>query len=378
MTGTPITMMPSFLPDEMLVSHFGRYAAIVGGERLQFMKLHSPGESNDRYRVEYFERYLDQLIRAGHQLRSLFRKHAKGSNQELLNGIASEKKMRAALLQHQEVYKFCPRCAREDKERYGEMYFRRSHQSDYVAACEKHHVYLCTSTVAGKHSRTTVVPFVELDEVEVRKCEAPILIDVAVAIGRSYELKYDRPGVVHTFGDLLKGIIKSLVHGNLSANDNRRFLFDKRLSDKNHQIRFRIGAVSDGTLDDLAADLVASSEIVCDQRISIDGFIFLATVLGQSRVLLYNLGNGSEAALIKLLRKNALEAIEVKVDSLGIVTLTLPLGGTSEFADELHDEKTDWSYLRKYSLGECSKRRRMLSFYGVNLASDQLFASVRF
>ena len=377
MTGTPITMMPSFLPDEMLVSHFGRYAAIVGGEKLQFMKLHSPGESNDRYRVEYFERYLDQLIRAGHSLRSLFRRHAKGSNQELLNGIASGKRMRAALLQHQEVYKFCPVCAREDKDRYGEMYFRRSHQSDYVAACEKHHVYLCTSSVAGKHSRTTVVPFVDIDEIEVRKCEVSILIDVAVAIGTSYELEYDRAGVVHTFGAHLKKIIKSLVHDNLAANDNRRFLFDKRLRDQERPIRFRIGALSDGALGDLEGDLVASSEIACDSSITMDGLIFLATLLGQSRALIYSLANGTEAGKFKLLAASVLEAVEVNVDPLGVVTLTLPLNNDGEFSRALPYEKTDWSFLRQYSIGERSKRRNLLCIDAVDLRSKRLFSTIR-
>lgn len=43
--------------------------------------------------------------------------------------------------------RYCPKCVVEDKEKYGETYWHRTHQLPSVNVCPKHHCYLCNSTV---------------------------------------------------------------------------------------------------------------------------------------------------------------------------------------------------------------------------------------
>ena len=377
MTYNPLSMLPSFLPDEILVSHFGRYASVVGGDNLKFLRVSSPDELSNRFRTEYFERYLKQLTGAGHSLRRLFLNHALDANQELLTGSTSAAAMSKGLLSHTVKYKYCARCAREDIDNYGQMYFRRTHQSPFVAVCPVHHVYLSVVSTAGRFSRTTIVPFVEPDGQDGLVCTNRFLIDVATAIRKSYFFQHSRTGVAHTFGKHLIEVVAKLVREQLPVNSNRRLLFDKRLEVGGVLPRFRLASISSGELGDLQGDLVASSEVECSADIRIDALIFLAALLGQSRNLIFALANGHEEGAFKLLRKGILEDISVSVDSMGLATLSIPIEEQTSLFDTLPSAASNWSFLRQYTLGERSKRQSILNYDGVSLIGAWLFGSVR-
>ena len=44
--------------------------------------------------------------------------------------------------------RYCPICSNQDRERYGETYWHRSHQLPKVVICPKHHCYLQNSNVS--------------------------------------------------------------------------------------------------------------------------------------------------------------------------------------------------------------------------------------
>ncbi len=48
--------------------------------------------------------------------------------------------------------KFCPKCALEDDETFGECYWHRSHQAPGVAVCSIHHIQLLESQVRPRHT----------------------------------------------------------------------------------------------------------------------------------------------------------------------------------------------------------------------------------
>ena len=54
----------------------------------------------------------------------------------------------------EQYLKFCPMCAREDRERYGEAYWHRKHQIRNVSICTKHKCRLKESTVPAKSEQS--------------------------------------------------------------------------------------------------------------------------------------------------------------------------------------------------------------------------------
>lgn len=52
------------------------------------------------------------------------------------------------------VLKYCPLCVKEDREKYGETYWHRTHQIRNVQVCPKHNCNLIKSTVTAKSEQT--------------------------------------------------------------------------------------------------------------------------------------------------------------------------------------------------------------------------------
>lgn len=61
--------------------------------------------------------------------------------------------------------RYCPMCAKEDREKYGETYWHRIHQIEGIQICRKHGCYLCESKIsmdrqkkAGFWDAETLIP----------------------------------------------------------------------------------------------------------------------------------------------------------------------------------------------------------------------------
>lgn len=50
--------------------------------------------------------------------------------------------------------RYCPVCAREDREKHGETYWHRIHQIEGIRICRKHHCYLCESKISMDRKKT--------------------------------------------------------------------------------------------------------------------------------------------------------------------------------------------------------------------------------
>lgn len=87
--------------------------------------------------------------------------------------------------------RYCPMCVKEDKEKYGETYWHRTHQLPSVKVCPKHHCYLYNSTVlingtkklclisAGEELKEIQEPVYSTNDIE--KLVAEYITDVFLA-----------------------------------------------------------------------------------------------------------------------------------------------------------------------------------------------------
>jgi len=80
------------------------------------------------------------------------------------NRISSRLAINAGRLSSPDVLRFCPSCARSDRQRYGQTYWHRLHQLPGVHACAEHRVFLEPSS-AGYRKRDSFVTFISAEDV---------------------------------------------------------------------------------------------------------------------------------------------------------------------------------------------------------------------
>lgn len=66
---------------------------------------------------------------------------------------ALEGNLRYELLGASDHLRYCPECAKEDSEEYGEMYWHRSHQIPYISSCVKHRCKIEESMVPIRYAQ---------------------------------------------------------------------------------------------------------------------------------------------------------------------------------------------------------------------------------
>jgi hypothetical protein len=91
----------------------------------------------------------------------IIRREMRGRND---NRISSRLAINASGLSSPDVLRFCPSCARFDRERHGETYWHRLHQLPGVLVCVEHRVFLEPSS-AGYRRRENFVTFVPAENV---------------------------------------------------------------------------------------------------------------------------------------------------------------------------------------------------------------------
>ena len=110
--------------------------------------------------------------------------------------------------------KYCPECVKEDRERYGETYWHRSHQISNIKICKKHRIYLEDSSVIIDRNNTrlkaaeTVITLTGF----MKKCDNPIILsfaDYLSAVFYSSRYSHDKIGKY-----LSTRIDRSYIHDN--------------------------------------------------------------------------------------------------------------------------------------------------------------------
>lgn len=131
---------------------------------------------------------------------------------ELLMQIVDNKKVRCDMLRRiggKEASKgllFCPCCAKEDRQRYGETYWHRTHQIPHLFICPIHHCRLKYAFTRKKdsHSPTllTAQELITMPE-EIDFVENPSLIQLAEYRSNVFQMMKDvsSPVPVHVFFD---------------------------------------------------------------------------------------------------------------------------------------------------------------------------------
>ena len=101
--------------------------------------------------------------------------------------------------QHRQWMRYCPLCAKADRQQYGETYWHRQHQLDHIDICPEHGCHLHDSPVSitSKASPSlihaeTVVP----DTSVAINCDNPIEIKVAQYVGQVFTAAIDLDNLI--------------------------------------------------------------------------------------------------------------------------------------------------------------------------------------
>lgn len=201
-----------FYPDELVYSCLSRYAAYTGylvhrsvAEDLFLNRL-------DRPSIEFFnaltedarshltaKRYITDMIH-DHTMFDYYARFASAEKRKRLmdmliagdvksfNNAISTRKLGERFL------RFCPTCAQDDRERYGETYWHRNHQLPEIRVCTKHGCYLCNT---GIPMSSNVSPAFYPAEVTVpydvvpRFCDNTLELQIAQYVSSVLESQYN-------------------------------------------------------------------------------------------------------------------------------------------------------------------------------------------
>ena len=168
-----IAFFPEIYPDELLYSQLARYHSRSGYARLVFTiadiynneKLVHPSiDFVNRYTpdaMQWITKYEPwEVIAEQHTMYPAYiRFLPKLRRIDAVNGILScegnwKNLMCIPLLNESRYIRYCPECAKADREKYGETYWHREHQIPRIRVCPKHRCFLEDSEIAIS-SKTT-------------------------------------------------------------------------------------------------------------------------------------------------------------------------------------------------------------------------------
>lgn len=207
-----IGVFPDLYPDELVYSCLSRYAAYTCylvhrsvAEDLFINRL-------DRPSIEFFnamtddalshltaKRYITDMIH-DHTMFDYYARFASTEKRKRLmdmliagdvksfNNSISTRKIGERFL------RFCPSCAQEDRQRYGETYWHRSHQLPEIRICAKHGCYLCDTemSMSSNVSPAFYPPEVSVPyDVAPRLCDNTLELEIAQYVSSVLESKYD-------------------------------------------------------------------------------------------------------------------------------------------------------------------------------------------
>lgn len=207
-----IGVFPDLYPDELVYSCLSRYAAYTGylvhrsvAEDLFLNRLDRPSVEFFNALTEYAlsrltaKRYITDMIH-DHTMFDYYARFASAEKRKRLMDmlIAGDVKSFNNSISTRKVgerfLRFCPSCAQEDRERYGETYWHRCHQLPEIRVCAKHGCYLCNT---GIPMSSNVSPAFYLAEVNIpydvapRLCDNMLELQIAQCVLSVLESQYD-------------------------------------------------------------------------------------------------------------------------------------------------------------------------------------------
>ena len=168
-----ITYLPEIYPDELVYSWFCRYYVHAGClthkmalEDILHNRSCNPSKEFLGHLNPEMEKKIQEIYSIDHLIKShtLYPQYARfvplTIKEKALQALAYESCDPHHVLpilprgEEDQFLKYCPVCVREDRGRYGETYWHRSHQLRQVQVCHKHHCKLENSTVTAKSEKT--------------------------------------------------------------------------------------------------------------------------------------------------------------------------------------------------------------------------------
>lgn len=161
-----IAFFPQAYPDELLYSLLSRYHQRSGNARFVFTaeELYRNGKITHPS-IEFVNRYTDdamlwltkempwKTIAEKHTMYPAFIRFLPlQRRKEAEEGVRSQNGnwkniMNLPVLKEKRFLRYCPECAREDREKYGETYWHREHQIPRVRVCPLHKTFLENSDI---------------------------------------------------------------------------------------------------------------------------------------------------------------------------------------------------------------------------------------
>lgn len=213
-----IGFMPAVYPDELVYSWYARYYAHSGHSAYVFAIGDLLENRNIRPDVEFLNRLnpdVREVISSMIPMEELVLQHTMFPSARFVQNPRKNTALQSMMKQEGDVHnllplpksnlpryiKYCPLCAKEDREKYGEAFWRRSALLRNVDICAKHRCRLKNTNIliSGKQSPRLYVAETEIKDMEpefVEDClelqftqymtevfHAPIVMDNEVEIG---------------------------------------------------------------------------------------------------------------------------------------------------------------------------------------------------
>lgn len=169
-----IAFFPQAYPDELLYSLLSRYHQRSGNARFVFTaeELYRNGKITHPS-IDFVNVFTDDAMKwftKEKEWKAVAEEHTMypayirflplKRRKEAEEGVRSQNGnwkniMNLPILKERRYLRFCPECAKEDREKYGETYWHREHQIPRVRVCPKHRLFFDNSSIPI-HSKTTL------------------------------------------------------------------------------------------------------------------------------------------------------------------------------------------------------------------------------
>ena len=158
-----LPFIPTLYPDEILISHYSRFAALAAQNDADNLRQILNGKSTDRLRVELFERYLNALLRENFTIDELFKQSSVEAMELAAGRSFGPLTKKKSILSIPSKYRYCLSCVAKDLTAHHEPYYRRYHQVPGVLVCDIHQTMLVELSGPSRQKRELIAPTLPID-----------------------------------------------------------------------------------------------------------------------------------------------------------------------------------------------------------------------
>lgn len=218
-----MTYLPAFYSDELLYSLLARYYVKSGQLFYTFIAQEIFGSSKCKPSIEFINRFSPEtlsVITKNYSLSQIIMKHTMFPYYGRFIPESRRNNAYDAMLSMNPVYRnylvipkrkendhrclrYCPQCVKEDREKYGETYWHRTHQLPGMDICPVHKCFLRNSVMITNNQTSPI--FCDADShipetEDIKYCESNIEISLAQYMYDVFQSEIDMDGDI-TIGE---------------------------------------------------------------------------------------------------------------------------------------------------------------------------------